>query len=391
MATKLQLITAMYEHELHQMTAVPGEWQRFLLAAGRNYRLSFEEQVQVFAQRPDAIAVLELEKWNKTFNRWVNKGATGIAVVDRDSLDKRRLKYYFDISDTHDSRYSRPVPIWEVKSEYHADVIETLEATFGDLEDKESLAHAIISAAHNAVADNMTDYLSDLMDCREDSFLEELDDLNVEVFLKEALQTSVAYLWLARCGIDPADYFEPEDFQHIFEFNTPDTLMVLGTAASDIAETGLREISSTVLALQKSERSAIRTLADSPGISDNSNVSTRERRNDYDTGNTAPDLHRGERVSDSRPDPAGRTRSRAWQVRLDAPPLSNEPPQIPVQPPADERRAEPAPAGNRAERDGAAGNAVGADGERRARDRGLESPRHDGVDSADDQHPKPGG
>jgi N12 class adenine-specific DNA methylase len=391
MATKLQLITAMYEHELHQMTAQPGEWQRFLLAAGRNYRLSFEEQVQVFVQRPDAIAVLELEKWNKTFNRWVNKGATGIAVVDRDSLDKRRLKYYFDISDTHDSRYSRPVPIWEVKSEYHADVIETLEATFGDLEDKESLAHAIISAAHNAVADNMTDYLSDLMDCREDSFLEELDDLNVEVFLKEALQTSVAYLWLARCGIDPADYFEPEDFQHIFEFNTPDTLMVLGTAASDIAETGLREISSTVLALQKSERSANRTLADSPGISDNSNVSTRERRNDYDTGNTAPDLHRGERVSDSRPAPAGRTRSRAWQVRLDAPPLSDEPPQIPVQPPADERWAEPAPAGNRAERDGAAGNAVEADGESRGRDRGLESQRHDGVDSADDQHPQPGG
>lgn len=173
MATKLQLVTAMYDRKLNELTSNSTLWQEFLHSASRNYKLAFEEQVLVHTQRPDATAVLELEKWNDQFGRWVNKGATGIAVVDRNFPGKRRLKYYFDISDTHDSRRSRPVPIWEMKPEYEDDVIETLEATFGELSDKETLADAVLSAAENAVTDNITDYLADLMGCREDSFLEE--------------------------------------------------------------------------------------------------------------------------------------------------------------------------------------------------------------------------
>jgi N12 class adenine-specific DNA methylase len=391
MATKYQLITAMYEHQMKQFTVAPGEWERFLVAAGRNYRLSFEEQVQLFVQRPDATAVLELEKWNRQFGRWVNRGATGIAVIDRHAQDRRRLKYYFDISDTHGSRYERPVPIWEVRPEYHADVIETLEATFGDLEDNATLAHAIISAAKNAVSDNITDYLSDLMDCREDSFLDELDDLNVEVYFTESLRNSVAYLWLARCGIDPADYFDREDFRRVYEFNTPDTLTVLGTAASDIAETGLREINSTVRSLQRQEKNQNRTFAGEPQTRDNITVSKNERSDDHDANDRTNHLHRGERVQDTRPDPAGRTRSRAWQVRLDAAALPDEPSQSPVQPPVDERRAESAPDGNRTGGDGAAGTAIEADGGAARRDGEHEEQRHAGLDSADDLHPQPGG
>ncbi len=165
MATKLQLITAMYDHALSKLTSSASEWQGFLRSAARNYKLAFEEQVLVHAQRPDASAVLEIEKWNTRFGRWVNRGATGIAVVDRDTPGKLRLRYYFDISDTHESRRSRPVPLWEMQPEYEADVIETLEATFGDLAEKETLAEAIYSAAQNAVTDIITDYLHDLLSC----------------------------------------------------------------------------------------------------------------------------------------------------------------------------------------------------------------------------------
>ncbi|OGO91733.1 MAG: hypothetical protein A2Y17_13300 [Clostridiales bacterium GWF2_38_85] len=414
MATKLQLVTAMYDHKLNELTSNISEWQQFLHSASRNYKLSFEEQVLVHTQRPDATAVLELEKWNDSFGRWINKGAIGIAVVDRAFIGKRRLKYYFDISDTHDSRRSRPVPIWEMKPEYEAEVIETLEATFGELEEKQTLANAILSAVENAVTDNLTDYLSDLMDCREGSFLEELDELNIEVLYSNALKASVAWMLLSRCGIEPTAFFEAEDFQGIHNFNTPDTATLLGTATSAISETGLREISSTLFNVQKAERTAEvsarttliepaqtaehdlsvdtigRTFADEREKSDNITISNSERSIDNDT-DTTPDLHRGERVSDTRPDTTGGTRSRAWQIRIDAPPLPDGASQGTIQPITDEWWTEPAPIGNRANSDDAAGTAINSDGESGGRDRTVESTRPDGMDSTDNEYSQPSG
>ncbi len=350
MATKLQLITAMYDHALNKLTGSAGEWQGFLHSAARNYKLAFEEQVLVHAQRPDAAAVLEIEKWNTRFGRWVNRGATGIAVVDRDTPGKLRLRYYFDIADTHESRRSRPVPLWVMKPEYEADVIETLEATFGDLAEKETLAEAIFSAAQNAVTDNITDYLHDLLSCREDSFLEELDDLNVEAFYRDALTVSITAMWMARCGIEPAEYFALEDFGAVYNFNTPATATLLGAATSAIAEMGLREIASTVLNLQRAERaeqSANGTFAGGRKLLDNEPTIKNNSERGFENGHT--DIRRGERLQDSRPNAAGRTRSATWQIRPAAPQLSETAPQGIVQPAADERQTERTSDGNRAD------------------------------------------
>ncbi len=391
MATKLQLITAMYDHNVKQITRTATEWQRFLCSASRNYKLAFEEQLLVHAQRPEATAVLELEKWNTQFGRWVNKGATGIAVVDSDFPGKRRLKYYFDVSDTHASSRSRTVPLWEMKPEYEPDVIETLESTFGDLAERDTLPDAIIAAANNAVSDNMTDYLNDLLDCREDSFLEELDELNVEVIYRNALVYSISFMLMSRCGIDPTNYFEQEDFQAIHNFNTPDTVTLLGSATSAIAEMGIREIASTVLDLQKAEKEVNRTFADSKKIIDNIGVTNTERSAQHEN----IDLQRSERIQDTRPDPAGRTGDRhhtgVWQIRVDAPSLPSEPPQGAVLPSIDKRQSESASGGDRAVSDGTDGTAVGSDSESGGRDGETQSLRPNGMDRQNDKHPQSSG
>ena len=168
----------------------------------------YKRQLLVYAQRPDATAVLEIERWNRQFGRWVNRGANGIAVFDGEHNGKPRLKYYFDISDTHEARFPRPVPLWTVRVEYAPDIIETLENSFGELERKEDLGEALLSAAKNAVEDNMPDYLSELKTLTEGSFLEELDELNLEVEYRRAVQNSIGYMLLVRCGLDPSEYFE---------------------------------------------------------------------------------------------------------------------------------------------------------------------------------------
>ena len=242
MASKFQFITELYSRTLTRLTSDYESWTGFLRSACYNYKCPFDEQVLIYAQRPDATAVLELEKWNRQFGRWVNAGATGIAVID-EALGKGRLKHYFDITDTHATRISRPVPIWSMEPAYTEPVIETLEATFGTLAEKDNLPDAILSASRNAVADNMQDYLRDLLDCRGGSMLEELDALNVEVTYRRALQSSVAYMLLTRLSLPAAAYILPEDFEGIYSFDTPTTINALGIATSDIAEMGLREIS----------------------------------------------------------------------------------------------------------------------------------------------------
>lgn len=259
MAILYKALTELYRETQRKVTA-PSEWQAFLAAACRNYRLSFYEQLLVYAQRPDATAVLEIERWNRQFGRWVNRGANGIAVFDGEHNGKPRLKYYFDISDTHEARFPRPVPLWTVREEYAPDIIETLENSFGELEHKEDLGEALLSAAKNAVEDNMPDYLSELKTLTEGSFLEELDELNLEVEYRRAVQNSIGYMLLVRCGLDPSDYFEDEDFRDVLNFNTPQTLNALGVAAGDISQMCLSAISRTVLALQRQPQKENRTF-----------------------------------------------------------------------------------------------------------------------------------
>ena len=262
MARKYELITELYQRTVSRMTD-PQVWQGYLSTACRNFRLPFSEQILVFAQRPDATAVLTIEgpnSWRRRFGRWVDKGATGIAVFD-EQTGRSRIKYYFDISDTHEGRFPKPVPIWTMRPEFVPAVIETIENNFGNLEDKSDLASALISAAKNAAEDNLADYLTELRYYKEGSFLEELDDLNLEVQYRTTLENSVAYMLLVRCGIDPSEYFTDDDFRGVVDFNTPNTLNALGVATGDIGQMCLSEIARTVLILQRQAEKQNRTFA----------------------------------------------------------------------------------------------------------------------------------
>ena len=258
MARKYDLITELYSRTVNAV-ASPQNWEAFLRSACRNFKLRFDEQLLVFAQRPDATAVLEINKengagWNNTFGRWVNRGAKGIAVFEDADRSRQRLIHYFDISDTHPSRFAKPVPIWQMQPEYEQEVIETLENTFGSLEDKETLASAIMSAAANAVEDNLPDYVDDLLYAAESSFLEELSEDMITAMYRKTVRNSVAFMMVSRLDMDTSLYFEREDFEDVVNFNTPDTLNALGFATSDIAEMGLSEIGKTVLALNRRNR-----------------------------------------------------------------------------------------------------------------------------------------
>ena len=241
MARKYDLISELYNRTCKTVVSNPQNWQAFLASACRNYKLRYDEQLLVYAQRPDATAVLEIEQWNKIFGRWVNRGARGIAVFADENRSRQRLTHYFDISDTHESRYSRTVPIWDMRQEYEADVIETLESTFGEIENKSSLAEAIMGAARNAAEDNIPDYLQDLYYATEGSSFEEVEEDIVAFIYKNVVANSVAYMMMSRLGVDTDGYFELDDFRDVTNFNTQETLNALGFATSDIAEMGLYE------------------------------------------------------------------------------------------------------------------------------------------------------
>lgn len=392
MARRYEIITELYHRTQSSVTA-PSAWQQFLSSACNNFRLSFDEQLLVYAQRPDATAVLEIEGdngWNKRFGRWVNRGATGIAVFDSEHTGRSRLKYYFDISDTHESRFARPVPIWRVRPEYEAGIIEALENSFGDLTDKADLASALLSAAKNAVEDNMSDYLSELGYCKENSFLEELDSLNVEVVYKTSLQNSIGYMLLSRCGIDTADYFSDDDFRDILNFNTPETLNALGTATGDISQMCLSVISRTVLNLQRQAQQQNRTFANTPENEYHigRNEADISERSFDDERNHIHDAGRLQSAESAAPAGAGNA---PWEVRIAAPEVPETAPSGDVHELSDLGQAEHASDGNRA--DGAQPNGAvdRTNGAERGRDGGTESQRPNEMGGLDEQSSPLGG
>ena len=379
MPTKFQLITELYDQTVQSVTGSYQSWTGFLRAACYNYKCPFDDQILIYAQRPDATAVLEMERWNRQFGRWVNRGAKSIAVFGDDG--QNCLKLYFDVSDTHASRFARPLPIWTMHPAFEPEVIETLEATFGNLSEKENLADAVRSACHNAVADNFTDYLQDLRECREDSLLEELDNLNLEVFYRDALEVSVAYMLMTRLGLRADDYFTADEFAHVYEFNTPTTINALGIATSDIAEMGLREISRTVIQAQRDQFFANRAR-----------IGYDDRTEQHETPHERSEQHGGhlqdaERLSGAEPADAAGAGGASWQVRGTAERISDEASQSALHQPENQRQADGASLGDRADRaeDGGAGR--GADGESRGRDGGTESDRSPALDGPDEQSP----
>ena len=389
MAILYKALTELYRETQRKVTA-PSEWQAFLAAACRNYRLTFDEQLLVYAQRPDATAVLEIERWNRQFGRWVNRGANGIAVFDGEHTGKPRLKYYFDISDTHEARFPRPVPIWTVREEYAPDIVETLENSFGELEHKEDLGAALLSAAKNAVEDNMPDYLSELKNLTEGSFLEGLDGLNLEVEYRRAVQNSIGYMLLVRCGLDPSEYFEDEDFRDVTDFNTPQTLNALGVAAGDISQMCLSAISRTVLALQRQPKKENRTFETQPQIQyavTEQKTTQPERRFEYGRDH----IHETGRLQPAEPSAAPGGAGSPWEIRIASEAVPQGATQDHLHEPVDQRETLQPSGGDPAERPAPDGGNRSADGEGPGRDGGTESQQPDEMGADDEQHPERGG
>ena len=381
MARKYDFISELYNRTCKTVVANPASWEAFLRSACYNYRLRFDEQLLVHAQRPDATAVLQIDDWNQKFGRWVNRGAHGIAVFEDADQRRQRLVHYFDISDTHPSRFSRRVPIWQMRDEYTAEVIDTLESTFGELNDKETLAVAIESAARNAVEDNIPDYLTDLLYSVKDSFLDGVSEEEITHIFKTAVRNSVAYMTMTRLGIEAGEYFEPDDLRDVVNFTTPATLNALGYATSDIAEMGLAEISRTILALDRQNR----IIAEKTKADYNVGKEKTERSPDDERDH----LHDAGGLSAPRSDNAGAAGAVDGQVRPDAEEVPEGASQGTLLQPADELRPERASErhGAQSERDGT--DADGADGGVGGRDGEPESDGYDELGSEDEQHPEP--
>lgn len=386
MAAKYQLITELYRRTEIAVAKNPQTWQNFLAAACRNYKCRFDEQLLIFAQRPDAVAVAQLETWNKQFRRWVNKDSKGIAVFDPKGR-RNTLKYYFDVSDTHEGYYgSRPVPIWQMETRYEQPVMERLSDRFGELEGTD-LASALMETAKNAVEDHLQDYLSQLKDMTADSFLEELDDLNIEVMYQRLAVNSVAFMLVSRCGLDTSEYFEREDFQDIVNFNTPATINALGIATSDIAEMALREISQTIRDVQVAEKTQSRTFAQETQSSYDRSRKQPERSDNHGEHHIYPSGG----LSYSRPDITDRARTSAWQIRIDAPGLSGVAQESDLSQPSDTGQAERASVPDGTDSDPEAGTSDEAAVSRAGRDGGTERESTDAVGGNDEQHSQPGG
>ena len=386
MAAKYQLITELYRRTGIAVAKNPQAWQSFLAAACRNYKCRFDEQLLIYAQRPDAIAVAELDTWNKRFKRWVNKDSKGIAVFDPKGR-RNTLKYYFDVSDTHDGYYgSRPVPIWQMNGRYEQAVIERLSDRFGNTESTD-LASVLTETAKNAVEDNLQDYFSQLKGFTRDSFLEELDDFNVEVCYRRLVTNSVAFMLMSRCGLDTSEHFDREDFEGIINFNTPATINALGIATSDISEMALKEISLAIQNLQIAEKGTNRTFVP-------------ESKSQYNKGRIQPErsennernhLQQTGRLSYSRPDITDRARNSAWQIRTDAQELSGTAQASDLSQSADIGQAERASVSDRADGSPEIGASDEAAFSRTGRDGGTERESPDAVGTENEQHPQSSG
>ena len=383
MAGKFQRITDLYQRAMREVTKSPENWVSFLRSASRNYCLPFDEQILVHVQRPDAAAVLQIEHWNRRFGRWVRKGSKGIAVLDQ-SAGQMALKYYFDISDTQEGRNQslvRSVPLWEVREESWEEVRETLANAFS-AGDGESLENTILRVSRNIAEENMLDYLEDVLAERENSTLEELDEMNVRLKVRTILENSVALMLLTRCGCDVQAYLALKDFSDIVDFDTPELINILGTAASDLGELPLREIADTIGKQLRYEKKRYRTFAFGGGGGYSVAIGERKEGNEDDRNR----IQRTRGLPSSQSDRAGGKESR-WEVRITPQEVSEGEPLRKISESADAGETEPAPVADSARRHGEDGDARLADETGTGRDRRAQGGESDGVGRQDELHP----
>lgn len=382
MPSKYQIISELASQTARDITSKAERYTGFLVTAANNYKYSFKEQLLIHAQKPDATACAEIETWNR-LGRWVNKGTRGIALlVDRDTPYK--LRHVFDYSDTN-SRAGRVVTLWQMRPQYEEAVKESLQDSFGEVEQTADFPHFLMEIAKNAVEDNLSDYLSNLQSVKGESFLEELDDLNLEVWLKDTLRSSVAYMALVRAGYQPSLYFTRDDFSHIYDFNTVPVISVLGAATSDISEMVIREIAETVKGLEKEEKQSNRTFARGRSSEYHESRNNKTERS-YEDGT---DLYDAGRLPDPRPDRSGEPEDwEVWNAASDLPPRASG---RNLHRDAAGRNAEQPLGGSGRSGQPDDGQADRADEDAQRRDRADEVRRPDEVGSADELDPELGG
>ena len=382
MPSKYQIISELASQTARDITSKAERYTDFLVTAANNYKYSFKEQLLIHAQKPDATACAEIETWNR-LGRWVNKGTRGIALlVDRDTPYK--LRHVFDYSDTN-SRAGRVVTLWQMRPQYEEAVKESLQDSFGEVELTADFPHFLMEIAKNAVEDNFSDYLSNLQSVKGESFLEELDDLNLEVWLKDTLRSSVAYMALVRAGYQPSLYFTRDDFSHIYDFNTVPVISVLGAATSDISEMVIREIAETVKGLEKEEKQSNRTFARDRSSEYHESRNNKTERS-YEDGT---DLYDAGRLPDPRPDRSGEPEDwEVWNAASDLPPRASG---RNLHRDAAGRNAEQPLGGSGRSGQPDDGQADRADEDAQRRDRADEGRRPDEVGSADELDPELGG
>ena len=381
MAKKLDSIVELAAQKTREISANSGNYMAFLTTAAHNFKYNFRDQLLIYAQKPDATACAQIDFWNK-HGRYVNRGTRGIALlVDTDQGYK--LRYVFDMSDTN-SRQGRMIPIWKMEPRYENAVIEALENSYGEFPDRSGLAACLLETAKVIVEDNFGDYFTELRGVKEGSLLEELDDLSTETWFRGLVESSVAFIMLTRCGIDPMDYFSGEDFAHVYDFDTPETLSILGGAVSDIAEMPLREIASTVLSLYRAEQRENRTFAQTPNRPYHDSRTKQERSIEHGT-----DISNGGRLPSAQSGSAGGPEGRKiWDAAAQLP---SDPQERLLHGDAPQRQAERPSGEDRPAGHGDGGAADGADGAGAGRDGGAESQRSDEVGGPDEQHPGSGG
>ena len=361
MPSKVQLYAQMADRTAEQITGSYQKWTAFLTTAARLYKYPYNEQLMIFAQRPEATACAEYDLWNKQMRRYVRRGSKGIALVDTSS-DQPKLRYVFDVSDTSGGENSRRPYLWEYRQEHREVVSAALEQRF-DVSGENGLADQMERVAAQLVDEYWHDNWRDIVGIVDGSFLEGYDDFNIGAAFRNAAVVSTTYALLSRCGMQPGDYFEHEDFLNVFDFNTPQTVAALGTAISQSSELVLRQIEITIKNYEREK------LA--------------ERSRNHDRA----DLHQERGLPDSRPDAerdAG-GRETPGQVRETAQELPSGAQTGAVQPSGAVGEAIPAPAGDRRDGEPEAGaDDAGAD-EVGGRDGGAESPRPDEMGGADEQ------
>ena len=377
MAKKLDSIVELAAQKTREISANSGNYMAFLTTAAHNFKYNFRDQLLIYAQKPDATACAQIDFWNK-HGRYVNQGTRGIALlVDTDRGYK--LRYVFDMSDTN-SRQGRTIPIWKMEPRYEDAVIEALENSYGEFPDRSGLAACLLETAKVIVEDNFSDYLTELRGIKEGSLLEELDDLSTEAWFKGLVESSVAFIMLTRCGIDPMDYFSGEDFAHVYDFDTPETLSILGGAVSDIAEMPLREIATTVLSLCRAEQRENRTFDGNSDRQYHGGRINQKRSVEHGT-----DISDGRRLPPAQPGSAGGPEGRKiWDAAAQLP---SDPQERLLHGDAPQRQAECPSGEDRPAGHGDGGAADGADGAGAGRDGGAESQRSDEVGGPDEQHP----